>query len=127
MTLEMNFPPQLPEYFTKLLSENRNSDPIHLNKLVDDYLIFAKESLQQNEFIDIESATLLTEVCHYLISELANLSDDDLKYVVAAIYYFVESNDEVHDLDSIFGFEDDIEVLNYVLDKIGHAHKKIKI
>ena len=117
----------MPKLFEQLLSENRIIDVNHLTKIVDEYFAFAKKSLNDNEFIDIDSAALLIEVSHYLISQFDNLSEDDKRYVVAAIYYFVESDDEEHDFNSMFGFEDDIEVMNYVLEKIGHAHKKIEI
>ena len=127
MTQEIPFPKPMPKLYEQLLSENRNNDVNHLAKIVDEYFAFAKKSLNDNEFIDIDSAALLTEVSHYLISQFDNLSEDDKRYVVAAIYYFVESDDEEHDFNSMFGFEDDIEVMNYVLEKIGHTHKKIEI
>jgi len=127
MTQEIPFPKPMPDLFNKVLAENRNNDKTYLSKLVTDYLKFAKKSLSINEFIDIDSATLLTGVSHYLISQLDNLSQEEKSYAVAAIYYFVECDDREHDFNSMFGFEDDIEVMNYVLEKIGHTNKKIEL
>jgi len=126
MTQEIIFPPEMPEYFFQLLSENRNIDSHDIGRMVDEYLSHAKTSLKLNEFIDIKSASVLADVCHYLISQFDNFSVNEKKYVVAAIYYFVESDDAEHDFESLVGFEDDIKVMNYVLEKIGHTHKKIE-
>lgn len=117
----------MPEYFEKILSENRNNDSNHLSKLVNEYVEFAKQSLSQNEFIDIDSAEKLAETSHFLISQFDNFTEEQKSLAVASIYYFVESDDEVHDFDSMFGFEDDIEVMNRILEKLELSEKKIEI
>ena len=127
MTEEIHFPKPMPDYFDKILSENRNNDNGHLSKLVNDYVNFAKQSLSTNEFIDISSAEKLAETSHFLISHFDNFTEEQKSLAVASIYYFVESDDEEHDFDSMFGFEDDIEVMNRILDKLELSEKKIEI
>jgi len=127
MTEEILFPEPMPDYFDKILSENRNDDKIHLSKLVDEYVELAKQSLSSNEFIDIKSAEKLAEISHYLISQFDSFNKEQKSLAVASIYYFVESDDNEHDFDSMFGFEDDIEVMNRILDKLELSEKKIEI
>lgn len=127
MTEEIIFPKPMPDYFDKILSENRNDDKSHLSKLVDDYVELAKQSLSKNEFIDIESAEKLAEISHFLISRFDKFTKEQKSLAVASIYYFVESDDDEHDFDSMFGFEDDVEVMNRILDKLELSEKKIEI
>ena len=127
MTEEIQFPEPMPDYFDKILSENRNNDKNHLSKLVNDYVNFAKQSLSKNEFIDIESAEKLAETSHFLISQFDNFTEEQKSLAVASIYYFVETDDNEHDFDSMFGFEDDIEVMNRILEKLELTEKKIEI
>ena len=127
MSQEFQFPKPMPEYFEKILSENRNNDSNHLSKLVNEYVEFAKQSLSQNEFIDIDSAEKLAETSHFLISQFDNFTEEQKSLAVASIYYFVETDDDEHDFDSMFGFEDDIEVMNRILEKLELSEKKIEI
>jgi hypothetical protein len=125
MTEEIHFPKPMPEYFDIILSENRNDDKNHLSNLVNEYVEFAKQSLSQNEFIDIASAEKLAETSHFLISQFDNFTEEQKSLAVASIYYFVETDDEEHDFDSILGFDDDIEVMNRVLNYLGHGNMEI--
>ena len=127
MSQEFQFPKPMPEYFEKILSENRNNDSNYLSKLVNEYVEFAKQSLSQNEFIDIDSAEKLAETSHFLISQFDNFTEEQKSFAVASIYYFVETDDDEHDFDSMFGFEDDIEVMNRILEKLELSEKKIEI
>jgi len=115
----------LPESFKLLFEEDRSNNSNLLSTKVSEHLSAAKESLESNEFIDINAAESLAKVSHYLIEKLSGLSNEHRQLAVAAIYYFIESDDEEHDFDSILGFDDDISVMNKVLDYIGHSHKKI--
>ena len=127
MTQEFQFQEPMPDYFDKILSEKRNDDKTHLIKLVNNYVSLAKKSLSKNEFIDIESAEKLAETSHFLISRFDKFTIEQKSLAVASIYYFVESDDNEHDFDSMFGFEDDIEVMNRILDKLELSEKKIEI
>ena len=117
----------MPDFFKLIYEENRSDNSVLLSNKVDEHLSFAKESLSANEFIDIKAAESLAKVSHYLINKLNGFSKEHMQLAVAAIYYFIESDDEEHDFDSILGFDDDIEVMNKILDYIGHSHKKISV
>lgn len=102
-------------------------DATLLSNKVDEHLSSAKEALSDNEFVDIKAGESLARVSHYLIEKLSGLSNEHRQLAVAAIYYFIESDDEEHDFDSILGFDDDIKVMNKTLYYIGHSHKKISV
>jgi len=127
MTQEFQFQEPMPDYFDKILSEKRNDDKTHLIKLVNNYVSLAKKSLSKNEFIDIESAEKLAETSHFLISRFDKFTIEQKSLAVASIYYFVESDDDEHDFDSMFGFEDDVDVMNRILEKLELSEKKIEI
>ena len=100
-------------------------DATLLSNKVDEHLSSAKEALSDNEFVDIKAGESLARVSHYLIEKLSGLSNEHRQLAVAAIYYFIESDDEEHDFDSILGFDDDIEVMNRVLNYLGHGNMEI--
>ena len=127
MTQEFQFQEPMPDYFDKILSEKRNDDKTHLIKLVNNYVSLAKKSLSKNEFIDIESAEKLAETSHFLISRFDKFTIEQKSLAVASIYYFVESDDDEHDFDSMFGFEDDVDVMNRILEILELSEKKIEI
>jgi len=127
MTEEIHFPKPMPNYFDIILSENRNDNKIHLSNLVNDYVELAKHSLSKNEFIDIASAEKLAETSHFLISRFDKFTIEQKSLAVASIYYFVESDDDEHDFDSMFGFEDDVDVMNRILEILELSEKKIEI
>lgn len=115
----------MPDSFKLIFEENRSDNSKLLSSKVSDHLTSAKDSLESNEFVDIKAAESLLKVSHYLIEKLNGLSNEHRQLAVAAIYYFIESDDEEHDFNSLLGFDDDISVMNKVLDYIGHPHKKI--
>jgi uncharacterized membrane protein YkvA (DUF1232 family) len=51
---------------------------------------------------------------------------DDRPWLAAAVVYFVESDDDEHDLDSPVGFDDDAEVVNAVMAMIGRKDLMIQ-
>ena len=84
----------LPESFKLLFDQNRSDNSNLLSTKVSEHLSAAKESLESNEFIDINAAESLAKVSHYLIEKLSGLSNEHRQLAVAAIYYFIESDDE---------------------------------
>jgi|SaaInlStandDraft_3_1057020.scaffolds.fasta_scaffold123920_1 hypothetical protein len=126
MTEELEFPERLPETFYKIADDVDREDIDKLAQSVKSYLIEAQKALYENEFIDIKSAEKLAATSQYLIEVMPSLSPEYQKLAKAAIKYFLESDDDEHDFESIFGFDDDVKVMNHVLDKIGHPEKKIE-
>jgi len=126
MTEEIEFTDHLPDTFYKIVEDPDCPEYDKLSESVKAYLKEAQKALYTNEFIDIKSAEKLATASEYLLGLMPTLSPEDRHYACAAIRYFIESDDEEHDFESIFGFDDDITVMNHVLDRIGHPQNKIE-
>ena len=126
MTEEFEFAEHLPDTFYKIAEDPDCPAYDKLSESVKAYLTEAQQALYTNEFIDIKSAEKLAKASEYLIGIMPTLSSEDQKYACAAIRYFIESDDEEHDFESIFGFDDDVKVMNHVMDRIGHPEQKIE-
>ena len=59
-----------------------------------------------------------------LEAEIEKYADDIEK---AACYYFVESDDQDGDLESVYGFDDDAEVLNEILELLNRPDLTVQI
>ena len=81
--------------------------------------------LDRNEFTDVALAEEIVEVLLYLFTEYAALPSAAQGLIVGAARYFVLPHDAEPD-GSLLGFEDDVLVLNYVVDQLGHANLKIE-
>ena len=49
------------------------------------------------------------------------------RLIQAACYYFVENDDEDGDLQSVYGFDDDAELLNVILEHLDRPDLVIQI
>lgn len=94
---------------------------------INDYIDKLKQKQIEFEFLNIEVAQMLAERSKYLINTYSSLDEYNKKLVVFAIKYFLNSNDEDADLTSITGFDDDVEVMNYVLISIGKPELTIDL
>lgn len=115
----------MPDSYKLIFEQHRSDNSNLLSSKVSEHLTSAKNSLDSNEFIDIKAAESLARVSHYLIEKLIDMSNEDKQLAVAAIYYFIESEDDEHDFDSILGFDDDIQVMNKIVNHLGYANMEI--
>ena len=86
-----------------------------------------RSALRYNEFLDLTIVKQGAEVLELLLMEYHSFSPDHQRLISGAAHYFVNQADAEPDTASIFGFEDDIQVINYVLDVIGCRELKITI
>jgi hypothetical protein len=92
--------------------------PELLGQEVDGYLAELKDELSRNEFLDLPLAKQIAANCHRLIARSGELSSADYQLVVGAVGYFLDADDEAHDLLSPVGFDDDEEVVTWVLTRL---------
>ncbi len=107
--------------WTRLLGEQLL--PVHeLFKQVRDHQQQIKQRSQWNDAdVDPTLANALSEASLRLLSTLTEQSPESTRRLVqAAVRYFVIEEDADSDLDSILGLDDDADVLNAVLRKLGH-------
>lgn len=89
---------------------------------VAEYLNALEQATQDNGMLDSEAAQILGQ----RVLELIDLCYPSAPhYVHAAVMYFVNSDDVEHDLDSLSGFDDDIEVFNAVCAHLGQESLQV--
>jgi len=81
---------------------------------------------RQNEFLDIELADRVAEQVRRLLAAYADYGAEEQRLIIGAARYFAAANDEESDIHSIFGMEDDVRILNYVLAQIGEPEHRIE-
>jgi hypothetical protein len=78
--------------------------------------------------IDVNLAHAISQVCLRLLNEnWAQATDLERKLIQMACCYYFEDDDDGGDFDSVFGFDDDAQVLNIVLECIGREDSLIQI
>lgn len=119
--------PDLERLFTPLCSA---MPPSAANQLQDDvrqYTLRIQEALQQNEFLDIDTAKRLAAVLITLLDEYSTFSPSHRALIIGAVRYFLQDRDAEPDTTSLLGFDDDTIVLNHVLAAIGLSERKVDL
>lgn len=109
------------DLWRKLVSEELR--PVHeLFKEVRSYQhAISQRSTVQDAEVDPTLAKALAEASLRLLGTLNESSPENTRRLVqAAVRYFIIEDDADSDLDSILGLDDDAEVMNAVLKKLGH-------
>jgi uncharacterized membrane protein YkvA (DUF1232 family) len=116
---------KLHNLFIPLCVELPKSDVETLKKAVIEHVGEVEKALRYNEFLDLPTARKIAGILIQLLDDYSNLSHRERKLVVGATNYFVRSQDDQPDLTSLLGFDDDIKVLNYVLERIGRSELRV--
>jgi uncharacterized membrane protein YkvA (DUF1232 family) len=85
------------------------------------------QALKLNEFLDVSTAERIAAILVNLLGKIELYPKEKQRLIVGATRYFVKNNDAQADLDSLLGFDDDVEVLNFVLVELGQSEKRIKL
>jgi uncharacterized membrane protein YkvA (DUF1232 family) len=86
-----------------------------------------RAALTTNEFLDMAAAERIADVLTELLGDYARQPELHCALIVGAARYFAEARDVEPDLTSLLGFDDDVQVLNFVLDSIGRADLKVEL
>jgi hypothetical protein len=90
------------------------------------HLTRVRDCLATNEFLDVRLAERLALTCNQLL-ECCDRSDaGQVALVVAAVRYFLDPNDAEADCESLLGFDDDAQVVNYVIRRTGLPVELVK-
>ena len=79
--------------------------------------------------VDVNLAHTISQACLHLLNECWGQATDFERHLISMVccYYLEEEDDEDGDFDSVFGFDDDAQVLNIVLESIGKEDLIIQI
>lgn len=109
----MSIPPEIAPTFRRLCA--REPLPAEaLEAAVARHLEDIRAAAVESPFVDGETAEEVAELCRALLPRMPLLDRERRAMVQAACLYFAEARDGEHDLHSVIGFDDDLDVVRYV-------------
>lgn len=95
---------------------------------LDAYTQRIDDAVRSRPDLDVNLAEAIMQACRTLLAEdWAGHSPDQRRLIQLVCDYYVDSDDEDGDLESVFGFDDDAEVLNLVLDSLGRSELRVRV
>ncbi len=95
--------------------------------LVDEHIESVRNAADEHDFIDVGLGERIAEVLHALIEGAETYTAKERALLRGAIRYFTQHDDEIADLQSPTGMDDDAEVLNAVSAFLGRNDLVITI
>lgn len=78
--------------------------------------------------LDVNLAEAILQACRALLDDgWTNLPGDEQRLIQLICDYYTDPDDGEGDLESVFGFDDDAEVLNLVLDALRRSDLKVRV
>jgi uncharacterized membrane protein YkvA (DUF1232 family) len=108
----------------------RSVTPEHLETLredVDRHLLGLQKLAQRSEMMPLDLAEGIANGLHKLLDDVDKLPAEHQSAIVGAALYFISTEDELPDRESILGLDDDAEIFNYVAELVGHGELKVEL
>lgn len=109
----MSLPPEIAPTFQRLCGREPQSAEV-LEAAVMRHLEEVRAAAADSPFIDVDTAEVVAATCRRLLPRMPLLDRERRAMVQAACLYFAEARDGEHDLNSVIGFDDDLDVVRYV-------------
>ena len=122
-----NLPPHLRRSIEGLLKRPVATRE-HMLAELDAYTQRIDDSARRRPDLDINLAEAILQACRTLLHQYwSDLSGDQRRLVQVTCDYYVDTEDEAGDLESVAGFDDDAEVLNLMLDALRRPELKVSV
>ncbi len=115
----VQLPPTIDNLFKRLCRPATSAEITGLRADLAAYRNAITAAVHSNEFIDLRLAGKIADAVDHLLADYDGYSAEQQQLIIGAVRYFIHSDDEDHDLTSLFGFEDDLLVINAVLTALG--------
>jgi uncharacterized membrane protein YkvA (DUF1232 family) len=119
--------PSHPGDSVELLLRRPASTRERLVSELDAYTRRIDDSARRRPDLDVNLAEAILRTCRTLLGDWTDLSEEERRLVQLACDYYVDPYDEDGDLESVFGFDDDAEVVNLVLNELGREDLQVRI
>lgn len=86
---------------------------------LDSYMRRVRLESAKNPALNVDLVERMVAVLKVLLHEFSGFSDENRMVISAAARYFLDADDAQQDFDDVFGFDDDLAVLNAALLAIG--------
>lgn len=96
--------------------------------LINDYAEEIAFAATRRGDLDVHLADCIHRCCHTLLVEHWDSEGDHRRRLIqTACYYFVENDDDEGDTESVYGFDDDAELINVILEYLERPDLAIQI
>ncbi len=119
--------PRLDRVFAPMCTALSPAEAADLRRAVSAHVERIRSALTTNEFLDVATAERIADVLTGLLDNYARRTELHRALIVGAARYFVQARDVEPDFTSLLGFDDDVQVLNFVLDSIGRADLRVEL
>jgi uncharacterized membrane protein YkvA (DUF1232 family) len=116
--------PDIKMRFDSLCQSPSSISTSQLANQILDHLQKIQDALKTNEFLNFNVAQQAADLLGNLINHLDDYSAESQRLIIGAAQYFVLDDDHEPDTKSPLGFDDDIQVLNFVLETLGKPKLK---
>lgn len=90
-----------------------------LREKVNEELEDAQKRVDNGGIHDLKMANEIANRCFYLLDNYNNFLSNQQKLIVGAVCYFAISDDPISEEIFASGYDDDAQVINYVLEELG--------
>lgn len=122
---------QPSDHALKLLHELAHSaQPVHLVFLLENisaHLEAIRLAALKNELLPVDIAQLIAERLRVLLQDLDGLAAEQQQLVIGAARYFISTDDELPDTESVLGLDDDAAIFNHVAALVGRKDLTIQL
>ena len=95
---------------------------------VESYSQVVTAAARSRSDLDINLADCIARCCLLLLAEHWYSADEHQRRLIqCACHYFIDDDDENSDLDSVFGFDDDAELMNLIVVQLDRPDLAIPI
>lgn len=108
--------------FLRCLEKCSNFPEAYLFSACEKHVKEAEKAFQTKPIVDYETAQKLSGTFAAVKDEWNDISEDAKKCLKAAMYYYALDDDDDPDLESMLGFDDDVEIANACLKAAGKDH-----
>jgi hypothetical protein len=110
------------------LAERPLSSGASLAETINQYSRTINTAAAARPDLDINLAECISRSLLSLLQDNWHSMDEQQRTVLQiACYYYIEEDDDQGDLESVYGFDDDAELLNAVLDCLGRSDLTVQI
>ena len=121
------FPHTVIPTFRNLCEVLPDEDVEKLLPQLDTHLLELEETAKSNPNVNIVLGRELSERSRYLLTHYPEFGKKEKSLILGAIRYFAHAQDPVSETTFASGFDDDVQVMNYVLERLGLENLYIRI
>lgn len=118
---------KIAEIFKELHAASAGASAAELTREVDDSMAEFEEAAAQNGLLPLDIAQDLADAIGSLLEIYKDFSPEQQQLIAGAVRYFVSEDDAVPDTEGVLGLDDDVEVFNYVVEKLGQPQRKLDL